>query len=39
MTSDGELPERPDELFAKLCCHKMSHSEMPCCKNIFWSFK
>lgn len=27
MTSDGELPERTDELFAKSCC-QMSHSEM-----------
>lgn len=35
MTSDGELPERPDELFAKLCWHKMSHSEMPCWKRIY----
>lgn len=34
MTSDRELPERPDELFAKLCCYEMSHFEMPSWKNI-----
>lgn len=25
MTSEGELPERPDELFPKSCCHIKCH--------------